>query len=61
MTRTIPTNSKNLRRGDSIYYLGKVRTLRAIRRSLGCGHIVTFANGLTATWNGSWARVEQVA
>jgi hypothetical protein len=35
--------------------------MRAIRRSLGCGHIVTFTNGMTASWNGWWDKVVKVA
>ena len=57
MRRTIPTSARNLRLGDRIYWLGEVRTMKAIRPSLGCGHIVTFTNGLTASWNGSWGKV----
>lgn len=58
MNRTIPTPGRDLKPGDRIYLLGSVRTIRAVRPSLGCGHIVTFLNGLTASWNGSWAKVE---
>lgn len=55
-----PTHGSNLKRGDRLYHLGEMRTVRAIRPSLGCGRIVTFLNGLTASWNGSWGKVMEV-
>jgi hypothetical protein len=48
-----PISAGDLREGDRLRYLGALRTVRVVERSLGSGWHVTFSDGPSATFVGA--------
>ena len=48
-----PVHAANLREGDRVRYLGSMRTVSGVHRSLGNGWAVTFSDGPAANFVGT--------